>query len=62
VDRLHRIGQTKKVMVYRLVARTPSRRRSCPQGQEDGAVRQRDGRRRLRVGAMTAADIQELLS
>jgi hypothetical protein len=50
VDRVHRIGQTNTVFVYRMVTPAPSRSASRPEGLEEGLVRPADRRagRRLR--------------
>jgi superfamily II DNA or RNA helicase len=63
VDRLHRIGQTKKVMVYRLVAKDTIEEKVMALKARKTALfaNVMDGGD-FESGAMTAADIQELLS
>jgi len=63
VDRLHRIGQTKKVMVYRLVAKDTLEEKVMALKARKSALftNVMDGGD-FESGAMTAADIQELLS
>ena len=63
VDRLHRIGQTKKVMVYRLVAKDTLEEKVMALKAKKSALfaNVMDGGD-FESGAMTAADIQELLS
>jgi superfamily II DNA or RNA helicase len=63
VDRLHRIGQTKKVMVYRLVAKDTLEEKVMALKARKSALFSNvmDGGD-FESGAMTAADIQELLS
>ena len=52
VDRTHRIGQTRNVMVYRLIAKDTIEEKVMALKPEGRAVRQRDGRRqRVRVRA-----------
>lgn len=63
VDRVHRIGQTKKVMVYRLVAKDTIEDKVMALKAKKEALFSNimdDGV--FESGAMTAADIQELLS
>jgi len=63
VDRLHRIGQTKKVMVYRLVAKDTIEEKVMALKARKSALfaNVMDGGD-FESGAMTAADIHELLS
>ena len=47
VDRTHRIGQTRNVMVYRLIAKDTIEEKVLALAKPEGrAVRRRDGRRR----------------
>jgi SNF2 family DNA or RNA helicase len=63
VDRIHRIGQTKKVMVYRLVARDTLEEKVMALKAKKGAlVASVMDSGDFESGAMTAADIQELLT
>jgi SNF2 family DNA or RNA helicase len=63
VDRLHRIGQTKRVMVYRLVAKDTLEEKVMALKARKSALFSNvmDGGD-FESGAMTADDIQELLS
>jgi SNF2 family DNA or RNA helicase len=63
VDRIHRIGQTKKVMVYRLVAKDTLEEKVMALKAKKGAlVASVMDSGDFESGAMTAADIQELLT
>jgi SNF2 family DNA or RNA helicase len=63
VDRIHRIGQTRKVMVYRLVAKDTLEEKVMALKAKKAALFTNvldDGG--FESGAMTASDIRELLS
>ncbi|MGH9044931.1 MAG: DEAD/DEAH box helicase, partial [Acidimicrobiales bacterium] len=63
VDRVHRIGQVKKVMVYRLVARDTLEQKVMALKAKKGAlVTSVMDSGDFESGAMTAADIHELLT
>lgn len=63
VDRAHRIGQTKKVMVYRLVARdTIEEKVMALKAKKSALFANVMDSGDFESGAMTASDIQELLS
>ena len=63
VDRVHRIGQTKKVMVYRLVAKdTIEEKVMALKAKKSALFANIMDAGDFESGAMTASDIQELLS
>jgi SNF2 family DNA or RNA helicase len=63
VDRTHRIGQTKKVMVYRLVAKdTLEEKVMALKARKAALFTNVMDSGDFETGAMTAADIEELLS
>ncbi|MHB1711891.1 MAG: DEAD/DEAH box helicase, partial [Acidimicrobiales bacterium] len=63
VDRVHRIGQTKKVMVYRLVAKdTLEEKVMALKARKDALFTNVMDGGAFESGALTAADIQDLLS
>ncbi len=63
VDRVHRIGQTKKVMVYRLVAKdTIEEKVMALKARKSALFANVMDAGDFESGAMTASDIQELLS
>ena len=63
VDRAHRIGQTRKVMVYRLVAKdTIEEKVMALKAKKSALFANVMDSGDFETGAMTAADIQELLS
>jgi superfamily II DNA or RNA helicase len=63
VDRVHRIGQTKKVMVYRLVAKdTIEEKVMALKARKSALFANVMDSGEFTSGAMTASDIQELLS
>ncbi len=63
VDRVHRIGQTKKVMVYRLVAKdTIEEKVMALKAKKSALFTNVMDSGEFESGAMTASDIQELLS
>jgi superfamily II DNA or RNA helicase len=63
VDRAHRIGQTKKVMVYRLVAKdTLEEKVMAMKAKKSALFANVMDSGDFESGAMTAADIEELLS
>ncbi len=63
VDRVHRIGQTKKVMVYRLVAKdTIEEKVMALKARKSALFANVMDSGEFTSGAMTAADIQELLT
>jgi superfamily II DNA or RNA helicase len=63
VDRVHRIGQTKKVMVYRLVAKdTIEEKVMALKAKKSALFANVMDSGDFESGAMTASDIQELLS
>jgi superfamily II DNA or RNA helicase len=63
VDRVHRIGQTKKVMVYRLVAKdTIEEKVMALKAKKSALFASVMDSGDFEVGAMTASDIRELLS
>ena len=63
VDRTHRIGQTRNVMVYRLIAKdTIEEKVMALQGPQGRAVRQRHRRRRAVQHRITADDIRGLFA
>jgi len=63
VDRIHRIGQTKKVMVYRLVAKdTIEEKVMALKAKKSALFANVMDSGDFESGAMTASDIQELLS
>ncbi|MDA8366649.1 MAG: SNF2-related protein [Actinomycetota bacterium] len=62
VDRAHRIGQAKKVMVYRLVAKdTIEEKVMALKDRKAALVAQVMGEGAFEAGALTAADIRQLL-
>jgi SNF2 family DNA or RNA helicase len=63
VDRVHRIGQTKKVMVYRLVAKdTIEEKVMALKAKKSALFANVMDSGDFESGAMTASDIRELLS
>ena len=63
VDRTHRIGQTKTVMVYRLVAKdTIEQKVMALRPRKEELFQLGVRRRRARRGALTAAEIRGLIA